>query len=299
MSSVEDNLRWALITAIAPVAWGSTYYVVHEFLPADQPLWGSALRALPAGLLLLAVRRELPRGDWWWRSLLLGTLNMGAFFVLVYLAAQLLPTNLASTIMAVSPAAMMALAWLLLSQRPRALPVLGAVIGIGGVVIMLATGTTAANPWGVLASASAMAMSAIGHILTRRWSTTTHILSVTAWQLVAGGIVLTVVAVAVEGAPPSITPSNGAAFAYVAVFATAIAYSAWFTGLRHLEAGPVGLIGLLNPITGVLLGVAVAGEVLTVRQFLGLVLVLGGVVLGQPMVERLVRRFSRQPVLRG
>ncbi|MEV0678872.1 EamA family transporter [Actinosynnema sp. NPDC050436] len=127
---MEATTRWALVTALAPIAWGSTYYVTHRYLPADQPLWGSALRALPAGLLLLAVRRERPRGDWWWRALVLGTLNMGAFFALVYVAAQLLPTSLAATIMAVSPAAMMVAARLALAERARALAVTGVVLGM-------------------------------------------------------------------------------------------------------------------------------------------------------------------------
>ncbi|WP_079110172.1 EamA family transporter [Streptomyces roseifaciens] len=52
--------------------------------------------------------------------------------------------------------------------------------------------------------------------------------------------------------------------------------------LRHLPAGTVGLIGLLNPVTGVQLGTSVAGETLTVQQLCGLVLLLAGVVLGQP-----------------
>ena len=52
-------------------------------------------------------------------------------------------------------------------------------------------------------------------------------------------------------------------------------------GLRHLSAGTVGLIGLLNPVTGVLLGTALAAETLSPQQICGLVLVLGGIVLGQ------------------
>src|SRR5918994_5341249 len=91
--------RWSLICAIAPVAWGSTYFVTHEYLPPDAPLFGAAIRALPAGLILLALARRLPTGAWWWRSLLLGAVNFSAFFVLIYLAAQLLPTSVASTVM--------------------------------------------------------------------------------------------------------------------------------------------------------------------------------------------------------
>ena len=66
MPSVEAI--WVLVTAIAPIAWGSTYFVTHEYLPADAPLWGSVIRALPAGLVLLLIGRRLPRGRWWWRS---------------------------------------------------------------------------------------------------------------------------------------------------------------------------------------------------------------------------------------
>ncbi len=292
---MEATTRWALVTAVAPIAWGSTYYVTHQFLPADQPLWGSALRALPAGLLLLAVRRERPRGDWWWRALVLGTLNMGAFFALVYVAAQLLPTSLAATIMAVSPAAMMALAWFALAERPRALSVAGAVVGIGGVVLMLVTGIDSISPLGVAASVAAMLMSAAGHVLTKKWGGGNDVLSVTSWQLIAGGLVLVVAALVVEGAPPPLTASNAAAFGYVSVIATAVAFSAWFSGLRHLDAGTVGLIGLLNPVTGVVLGMAVAGEPLTVRQAFGLVLVLVGVLLGQPVARRLLQRRERVP----
>jgi probable blue pigment (indigoidine) exporter len=70
-------------------------------------------------------------------------------------------------------------------------------------------------------------------------------------------------------------------FAYVGLVATALAFTAWFTGLRHLSAATVGLIGLLNPVTGVLLGVLVSGDVLTVRQVVGLALVLLGIALSQ------------------
>ncbi|MER5267634.1 EamA family transporter [Actinosynnema sp. NPDC002837] len=280
MSSVE-TIRWGLVTAIAPVAWGSTYYVTHHFLPAGHPLWGAVLRALPAGVLLLLLCRERPRGRWWWRSLVLGTVNMSAFFALVYLAAQLLPTSLASTITATSPVVMIALAWPLLGERPRGRAVLGALTGIVGVVLMLASGVDAVDPLGVVVSVAAMALSAFGHVLTKRWGAGADVLSMTSWQLVAGGAVLVGPALVVEGAPPPLTGATLLGFAYVSVVATAVAFVAWFTGLRHLEAGTVGLIGLLNPVTGVVLGLLVADESLGAHQVLGLVLVPVGVLLGQ------------------
>src|SRR5690349_18311582 len=96
--------RWILVTAIAPVAWGSTYVVTRNLLPPEAPLWGAVFRALPAGLIVLLAARRLPRGSWWWRSLVLGMLNVSGFFVLIYIAGQRLPSGLASTLMSTSAA---------------------------------------------------------------------------------------------------------------------------------------------------------------------------------------------------
>lgn len=301
---MEAKWRWIAVTAIAPVAWGSTYFVTRQFLPADVPLWGAVLRALPAGLILVLVARQRPRGDWWWKSLVLGVLNVGAFFVLIYAASQLLPTSIASTVMATSAAVLLLLAWPLLGQKPGLFGIVGAGVGFAGVCVMLAQdghgaqggqgGSGAIEPLGILVSLAAMLMSSVGFILTTRWAKEQRVLSVTSWQLVAGGLVVLPVAAVLEGPPPALDPPALLGFAYVTVIATALAFLAWFTGLRHLPAGSVGLIGLLNPVTGVLLGTLVAGEAFGPQQAIGTALVLGGVLLGQRR-----RQGPRRPVTRS
>ncbi|MFS1299358.1 EamA family transporter [Streptosporangium longisporum] len=296
---MEAKFRWVAVTALAPVAWGTTYFVTHRFLPPGQPLYGAAIRALPAGLLLLLAARRIPHGSWWWRSAVLGTLNMGAFFALIYLAAQLLPTSVASTIMAASPVVMMLLAWPVLSERPRIAHLAGAGAGVTGVCLMLFTGAAAVDALGVLASVAAMVMSSIGHVLAKRWNDAdTDVTASTSWQLIAGGVVLLPFAVVLEGPPPDLDGPALLAFGYVTVVATALAFVAWFAGLRHLPTGTVGLAGLLNPVTGVLLGTTVAGEALTGRQLCGLALTLLGVLLGQPAAARLLA-LARSRAERG
>ena len=277
--------RWPLVTAIAPVAWGSTYLVTQRFLPAGYPLYGAAIRALPAGLLLLALSRTLPRGPWWWRSVVLGALNIGVFFALIYVAAQLLPSSVAATVTATTPVALMLIAWALLGERPRLVTVAAALIGLLGVCLMVFTGPARLNPLGLLALVTAVALSSLGFVLAKRWTTKpgtqVNVLASTAWQLVAGGLVLIPFAVAVEGGPPPVDGSALLAFAYLTLVATALAFTAWFSAMHHLSAGAVGVIGLLNPVTGVLLGILVAGEILSPQQMLGIVLVLAGVLAGQ------------------
>lgn len=297
--SMETTWRWILIAAIAPIAWGSSYYVTREFLPADAPLWGAVLRALPAGLVLLALRPARPRGHWWWRAAVLGSLNMGVFFALVYLAAQLLPTSVASTIMALAPIMMMGFAWLVIGEHPRLLALIGGGVGVLGVVIMLAgEGGGGLQLGGVVASVGAMTMSSLGYVLAKRWSAGVDVVSLTSWQLLAGGLVLVPIALIVDGPPPELAGTELLAFAYLSLFATALAFVAWFSALRHLPASAVGLVGLLNPVTGVLLGTLVAGEVLTPRHAIGIALVLAGVLLGQPVWRSHARAPARRATRR-
>ena len=82
-----------LLTAVGPALWGTNYLMTTELLPPGRPLLAGAIRALPAGVLLLAFvavrygRHALPRGSWWWRAAALGGLNIGLFFALFFIAA--------------------------------------------------------------------------------------------------------------------------------------------------------------------------------------------------------------------
>lgn len=223
----------------------------------------------------------MPRGQWWWRSLVLGLLNFAALFVLIHLASQLLPTSVAASVMALAPIVLALLAIPLLGQRPTAYVLLGAVVGVIGVGLLVGLGRTAVDLLGVAASLVALLLSSLGAILTTRWKDETPLVATTSWQLLAGGVSLLLVAVAVEGPPPAMTATNVLAYAVVAVGATAVAFLCWFGGLRHLQAGTVGLIGLLNPVTGVLLGVVLADEILAPLQWIGMALVGVALVLGR------------------
>jgi probable blue pigment (indigoidine) exporter len=226
-------------------------------------------------------------------------LNMGVFFALVYLAAQLLPSSIAATVMATSPVMMMFMAWILIGERLRVASLVGAGLGIGGVCLMLLNGTESLNLTGLLASIGAMTISCLGFVLAKKWSATIDLVSLTSWQLIAGGSVLLPFALAIEGRPPVPDGPTLLAYGYVTLIATAGAFVAWFVGLRHLEAGSVGLVGLLNPMTGVLLGTVLASEALTARQIAGLVLVLIGIFLSRPTKanRRAVKRTHRSPAL--
>ena len=294
---METNagVRWGStlgLTALAPIAWGSGYYVTEHFLPPDRPLFGATVRALPFGLLLLALRPGLPRGIWWWRALLLGTLNIGAFFALIFVAAYRLPGGMAATLTATAPIMVMLIAWLLIGERPRVASLAGAAIGVAGVALLVLRSSVTVDPIGVAASFGAVAMSSLGFVLVKRWKPPVDLLTFTAWQLVAGGLVLLPIALIVEGAPPPLDLPALGGFLYLGIVGTLVAYVVWFRGLRLLPAAAVSLVGLLNPVAGTVIGVALAGESFGGAQAAGLLLVLTGILAGQPAVLDRLRRRS-------
>ncbi|MFT4010444.1 MAG: EamA family transporter [Nocardioidaceae bacterium] len=287
-------LRDVLVTAAAPVAWGTTYVVTETMLPPDRPLLAAVLRALPAGLVLLAFKRRLPRGEWWWRSAVLGLCNIGLFFPLIFLAAYQLPSGLAATVQATSPLAVMTLAWPMLAERPESRRVLGAVVGLLGVGLLVMRASGEVTTVGLLAAFGSVLMSAIGFVLVKRWPAApdeSDLLTRVSWQLLWGALFLIPVAFLVEGPPPALTTENLVGYAWLTTAGTALAYFCWFRGLAVMPAGAVALVGLVNPVVGTLLGVIVLHEVFGLAQAVGMVLVLGGVVAGQS------RRAPRESVL--
>ncbi|WP_300679915.1 EamA family transporter [Nocardioides sp.] len=271
------EVKWLALSTIAPLAWGANNVVTRELLPVEDPLWGSAIRALPAGLILLAIARELPRGRWWWRAAVLSVFNIGAFFLLVYLAAHLLPASVASSMMALTPLALAGFGWAMLSERPSGRMMIGAVAGIAGVLLLIGGADGGLDVRGICASLGAVTLSSLGATLSKRWADGTPLLASTAWQVTLGGLMLTIVAAIAEGTPHAPDGKAVLGFAFSILIATSLAYVFWFGSIKHLPVGIVGVVGLLNPLSGVALGTLVAGESLSMVQLLGIVLSLAGV----------------------
>jgi uncharacterized membrane protein len=100
----------------------------------------------------------------------------------------------------------------------------------------------------------------------------------TAWQLIAGGLVLLPIMLLAEGLPSEpLTGRNVAGFAVLTLVGTALAYTLWFRGIGRLPVGRVAFLGLLSPVVAVTSGWLVLGQSLAPGQALGAVIVLGSV----------------------
>ena len=184
------HLSDMLLTGLAPAIWGTTYIVTTEWLPVDHPLFIAMMRALPIGIVLSLALRQWPRGIWWYRSAVLGFLNIGLFFVLLFIAATRLPGGLTATIGSIQPMVVLALAWIILKERPTLHKLGFAMLGVVGVALLVLTQFARLDRLGVLAILGATVSMAGGTVLTKKWGRPVSLLSFTAWQLVAGGLFL-------------------------------------------------------------------------------------------------------------
>lgn len=270
-------------TALAPAVWGSTYIVTTEMLPAGHPLFAGLMRALPAGLVALAVGRTLPRGGWWWRALMLGVLNIGLFFPLLFAAAERLPGGVAATLGAVQPLIVAGLAVVLLPEPPSARQFVWGAVGVVGVALVVLGPEATLDPVGVAAGLGGAGAMALGVTLTKRWGRPVGVSPVAfaGWQLTFGGLALLPVTAVLEGAPPTIDGQAMAGYLWLGAVGGLAAYILWFRGIAGLPLTSVALLGLLSPLTATMLGSVVLGESFGAAQFAGFVLALAAIVGGQ------------------
>lgn len=278
-----NRLTLVLLTAVAPIAWGTTYLVTTELLPPGHPLFAGLLRSLPAGLLAVVVTRRLPRGAWWWKAFALGALNIGAFFPLLFLAAERLPGGVAAAVAGAQPLIVLALGALVLQERIRPLTAAAAVIGAGGVALVVLGPAAELDLWGILAALGGVTATGVGMILTKRWGRPSGVgpVAYAGWQLTAGGVLLLPLTLLIEGIPSEIDTGAALGYLWLGTAGGIVAYTLWFRGIQQLPVIAPGLLALLSPIVATTLGVLVAGERFTVVQIIGLTLAIGALVLGQ------------------
>lgn len=269
------------LTALAPAIWGSSYIVTTSLLPGQSPLLVALLRALPAGLILLLIVRRLPPLAWIPKLLVLAALNFSLFWTLLFVSAYRLPGGVAATLGAAQPLLVVFFSAYALQTPIRPAALLAAGLSIVGVALLVLTPAAALDFWGVLAGLGGAISMAAGVVLTRKWQPPVPPLTFTAWQLTAGGLLLIPFAAPSLEGLPLLTGGNLIGLAYMSLIGGALTYILWFRGLARIEPAKVSLLGVLSPLSAVLLGWSVLGESLSPMQITGAALALFSLWLGQ------------------
>lgn len=262
------------------VVWGSTYYGMKVAIETLPPLGMLAVRFVLAGALLYAVLRwrGVPapsRREWAW-SAVIGTLLLGGGTGLVALAEREASSSVAALMIAVSPlfASVFARLW---GERTGRREWLGIGVGLVGIVL-LNLGELRATP----TAAALLVLAPLCWTFGSQWSRRLPLpggLMASAAEMLAGGAVVALLSAAVGEHWGPVSSRSAWALAYLVVFGSLIAYSAYMYLVAHTRAALSTSYAYVNPVVAVLLGVFLAGEQLSGLGWAALMVILTGVLL--------------------
>lgn len=265
------------------LVWGSTYLAIRWALVSFPPFFQMGTRFLAAGVLLMAWvlwrGGPLPTLAQWRNALAIGTLMLGGGMGLTASAEQHIGSGLIAAFIAVVP--MLVCGWgLLFGQRPSRLELAGMAVGIAGVLLLVRGASFTAAPVGLACIAGATLAWSLGSVLSTTRLPLAQGAAGFASEMLCGGAVLMLLSLVLGEQfrwPPE--PRAAAAWAYLVVFGSLIAFSAYLYLLGHASAAMATSYAFVNPVIALLLGVALANEAVTSGEWLACGVILLGVFL--------------------
>lgn len=274
LASGSTARREWLVTACAPILWGTMPAVAAEALSPGHPFLIATVRSLGAGLAFLCLSREIPPRDWNGRILALGLINIALTFGLFFVSASRLPGGVIAILMSFSPFWAALFSWPLLDQRPNMNQLVLILFGIAGVSLLVGASASHLDPIGVIAGVGASSCMGCGIVLVKKWGRPAPLLAFTSWQLMAGGILLLLLTLFVEELPQHISLVGIGALSYLALGCTALAYMLWFRGIETIGPQRTAMLLLLVPLVALSIDAAFFGRQLTAFQSVGALMIL-------------------------
>ncbi len=284
------GIRKLLAYAAIYVFWGASFLAIRQVVAVTPPFFAASFRFLCAGLLLcgysLAKRMPLPNRRQWISTAVLGLVMFAGDYGCLFWAEKEVPSGLAAVIAATIPVWVLLAEWLVSrGRRPSGMALAGIVLGIGGVVLlMLPVGLH--NP---AFSTSALVLLlgtfcwAGGTVASRHLDLPRQLSVSAGLQMAWGGCFLLVISAATGelGMLPGLSHQwnwqVASAMAYLILFASIIAFSAYVWLIARDPAVRVASYAYVNPLIALLLGGLLAHERPTPVQYAGASLVLAGV----------------------
>lgn len=267
--------------AIVYVVWGSTYLGIALGLETLPPFTLAGARFLVAGAILYLLAggpRLRPDRRQWAFAALTGILLLAVGNGGVTWAQQTVPSGIASLVIASIPLWIALIDRIAFGSRLSPTAVAGIALGFGGVALLLGPGSGGdVDPAGGLVLLLAAIGWSVGTLLSRGQRLTVPPLAGAGMQMLCGGALLLVAAAAsgelAEVDLSELSARSAGALAYLVVFGSIVAFSAYVWLLRNASTSLVATYAYVNPVVAVMLGAVFLDEAVTARTLLA-----GGVV---------------------
>ena len=282
------------IAVVSAAAFGTSGAFIKPLLEAGwSPAAAVTARGFTASVVLLPFVLVALRGRWgalWrarWRVAGMGVIGV-AFTQLAYFAAiRRIPVSTALLIEYLAPLLLVGFAWAASRRMPRPIVLIGSALAVGGLLLVIGPGALrAVDPLGLAIAFAAAVGCAIYFVIGARPADGLPPVALAGSGLLLGALTLTL-AGATGLLPFTATtgdvPMFGSAAPWwvpllvVAVVGTALAYATGISAAGRIGSRLASFIGLLEVVFASLFAWVLLGEALTVPQFAGGVLILGGI----------------------
>ena len=210
VSPIEVNLRGLKLASFAPILfvilWSTGFVGAKYGLPYADPFIFLSIRVLIAALLLFAIAALLKSPIAIGKSAISRSALIGFFLHACYLGGVFfaiskgLPAGVAAVVTSVQPVLVSLLAVRVLGETLKLKQIVGLFLGFVGVITVLAPSSKADIPIsGVVAILVALLGSTTATLLQKKIGTDVPLISGTAYQYLASGLVLGVAAIATGG----------------------------------------------------------------------------------------------------
>ena len=307
MTKLSKNaLTWISLWTVYLI-WGSTYFAIAYVIESMPPLLAMGIRFLIAGLLLASIvslrqgvgELRIPRAELR-SSLLMGFLLLGFGIGTVSIAQAYVPSGIVALIIAALPL-WIAIFRTISGERLAKVSWLGLMIGFAGVALLLKPGSI--TPVSDIENSKLFLFMllvllgnvgwALGTFLAPRFALPKNTLVFTAYEMLAGGISLTLAGF-VKGESISdfldATSWSWLWFVYLIVFGSIAAYTAYLWLVANAPVSLTATYAYVNPIIAVALGALFLDELITSAYAIGGLIILIGVIL---VVS--VERIKKEP----
>ena len=274
-----SSLNVWLALAIVYVVGGSTYLAIAIAVQTLPPFLYAGLRFLLAGVILtgwlasrgvdLRVSRRELQG-----AAVVGILMLSVANGLVVLAERTVPSGVAALIVASIPL------WIVVyrmvsGERVGRDLLAGVLLGLVGVAVLVVPGglNGTVDPIGAVMLFVATLAWALGTFLSPRLATPRNALVSTSYQMLAGGVALLVAGLGrgelAHVDPATFSTASLIAFAYLVVFGSLVAFSAYTWLLQNTSVSLVSMYAFVNPVVAVVLGALILAEPITPTIVIG------------------------------
>lgn len=298
--SASRRFPWLLIGSFLALylVWGSTYLFIRIGVESWPPMLMAGIRFVVAGGLLYGFLRwrGVPAPTWpqWKAAGMIGVLLLSCGNGGVTLAEH---AGVASGVAALAVATVplfTLLFGLFFGHRNTRLEWAGIVLGLVGIALLNLGSNLQASPFGAALILFAAASWAFGSVWSKSLPLPQGPMASAAEMLVGGVALLLASGLSGERMTQMPTAAGWGALAYLVVFGSIVAFSAYMYLLKHVRPAAATSYAYVNPAVAVLLGILFAGERIGAEECLAMAVIIGAVVLiGIPQW----RRAPQQPVM--